>query len=290
MSRRMEIAFRSNRRFFRTESVMMKSLCRLAILSLVALLFPAPNITPQANAEMMTFGVGPNNITVGGVTVHNPATPSSTPNEATVAGSYNGFVTGGSAVYDNHNIAIYCIDATHNVYWGQQYAVTPTLLLGYQLHGVPSSDTGANDRIASIFEATYGDPASPFNAHLSDPDWQGGLQMAIWSAEYSGSFQHISATNTIVTGPSQAVIDANLILDAAALVAPPNHLYAQAYTHLVVFAADPIGVQDMITWVPGAVTNLTAVPEPTSFALLGLGGIGLAFGAIRRRRQAVAAV
>ena len=37
----------------------------------------------------------------------------------------------------------------------------------------------------------------------------------------------------------------------------------------------------------GGTFTLTPVPEPSSFALLGLGGVGLAIGAIRRRQTAV---
>jgi len=41
------------------------------------------------------------------------------------------------------------------------------------------------------------------------------------------------------------------------------------------------------TMADGSVTINSSVPEPSSLALLGLGGIGIAFGAYRRRRTAV---
>jgi hypothetical protein len=41
------------------------------------------------------------------------------------------------------------------------------------------------------------------------------------------------------------------------------------------------GISEVLT------VQASTVPEPSSFALLALGGIGLAFGAYRRRRAAV---
>ena len=64
---------------------------------------------------------------------------------------------------------------------------------------------------------------------------------------------------------------------------PLNYFAAYGYT----FPGSGISVVQDITYSIHSNSD-AAVPEPSTFALLGLGGIGLAFGAYRRRRMAVA--
>jgi|GEM_PF-4416948 hypothetical protein len=195
-------------------------------------------------------------------------------------GSYTGVLEPSGQTYD-----IYCVDTKDDINFGATYGVTVGMLSGATFQGVANNAVAASN-IASVMGAAF-DLATP--AELTSQDWNTGLQLALWTAEYVG-LPSLVPNGFFSGGSALAVADANTILANAAT----GGLFTlDGFAHTYLFTGVVGGYdaynhrgQDMVTWVPenGAPPALTPVPEPSSFALLGLGGMGLAIGAYRRRR------
>ena len=117
-------------------------------------------------------------------------------------------------------------------------------------------------------------------ATTTSGDAQEGLQAAIWKQVYGANF-------SVAAGTSQGILDA-YNADIAALGS--NTASVSDVLWLSPYNQDGTPAQGLVTSATNILSisnfdNASPVPEPSSFALLGLGAAGLIISAIRRRRQ-----
>jgi len=166
----------------------------------------------------------------------------------------------------------YCAQEYHDIGAGPLYSFS------WNLSGNLYLPDGTEVAVSTAQQIAYLEVyvAPSISNIITDRAAQADFQGAIWDLLYqsnnqlggqgyltAGALNYISLANAYVTGGGPSLVGEVL------WISPGNGAY-----------------QDQIAYNPGGGPNggPAPVPEPSSFALLGLGGIGLAFGAYRRRR------
>ena len=208
------------------------------------------------------------------------------------SGTTNVDITGGGVFAATLNgipqAATYCLDIRNDIYGWHEYdsIVNQT----GDVYGYPETNAGAVAWLVDNIGLQYVPGAA-------DAAATAGLQALIWelvspnlhSPQGTQTFHFVAASNDsgVVAGYNDALNALNIAANFNV-----NHNYASldAWKTAALWITPHPGTnsstysQAQVSAIPGAHPN-AAVPEPSSLALLGLGGIGSAIGAIRRRRQ-----
>ncbi len=215
-------------------------------------------------------------------------------NDATDNGATftNSGYQGGAAHFDGSSFLSVAIDVNPTVLpqmtWGAW--VKPDVLSASTVQTVLSSDNGGFDRTITI-DYRGGGGASSFSAYTSSGVWASGVAPSTSQWEFVAAVYDASKVSLTFYangqsfqisssfGPSQTFFDigndpsfGQLFLGSIDNV----FVYDQALTASQIATIQSNGF-------PPAST----VPEPSSFALMGLGGLGLAIRAMKRRRASV---
>jgi len=168
---------------------------------------------------------------------------------------------------------VYCVDLLHTVFVPGDYNATTTTLTGIVNGGQVGGSTAVSDQIAYLLVTYAASVAGQQNTA------EGELQAAIWKLEYGSNITINSVNGNSSAGVLTAV--ANYVTDA--------QTNATAGERADVTWLSP-RISGSNTIYQGLVTNnpnsQSIVPEPSTFAIAGLGALGfMAYGWKRRKRS-----
>lgn len=176
-----------------------------------------------------------------------------------LTGSVSGAAGGPFVLY------AWCVDFYHNIYLGQNsYA--------YNVAGPVVSDDGNGTALSPTVSAKMMTLAAYGNAQLAgaktgDANFSSAVQVAIWKTEYAGFAFTANATVTNYVASLQAY--------AASNSAPATSMRSLSGAQNLI--SDSVGLS-----FTGNSNGATAVPEPASLSLIGIGLVALRLA--RRRR------
>jgi len=172
---------------------------------------------------------------------------------------------------------VFCVDITHNVYVPGDYNATTTNNQGIvnqggtgPFDGQVGGSTKVSDEIAYLLLHYANGVAGQQNTA------EGELQAAIWKLEYGSNI----TINSVNSDNSSTVLNA---------VANYVTLAQNAYT-----GGTAVGDRSQLTWLTPGITGSSTeyqelvtitTPEPSSFAIAGLAGLGMLFYARKRRSR-----
>lgn len=207
-------------------------------------------------------------------------------------GTTNVNITGGGvfgATLDGIPLAAtYCLDIRNDIYGWTNYTSIVNQTGHVYGNSNPEINAGAIGWLVANVGLEYA-PGSPYQAATA------GLQALIWELVSPNTYspQGLQTFHFVAASNSQAVVNGyNYALGKLNAAAGGSNNYASldAWKTAVSWITPYPGLhgslyaQAQVGAMPGAHPNV-AVPEPSSLALLCLGGIGSAVGALRRRRQ-----
>jgi hypothetical protein len=157
-------------------------------------------------------------------------------------------------------VPIYCIDLVHDNYLGSSYTITPW----------SSPNITSKNEIAWLAE----NAAQNADSSVNPVDYRAATQLAIWKLLDPVNFGFWGGDSTLSTLYTS-------LLNSSAY--NPNFNYVPGANF---FAAHHDGVlyQDLVgAWGPPSLGPLFSLPEPSTFAISGIGALGMLVFGLRRR-------
>lgn len=232
----------------------------VAIAAAVAV-FASMALVSQARAD---------DLNLGGISNANPVI------NVTLGSSTNNPEQGGniagSQLNGNNLPWVFCVDLNHTVYVPGDYNNTTVTQNGMVNGSQVGGSTTVSDQIAYLLVNYASSAVSSYTGTVASATQIGVLQAAIWTLEYSGNIM-INSVNGL--SDSTTLGDVTTLVNAAR-------------------AADTLTLTNdasQVSWLTltpdgqtqGLVTIVT--PEPSSFAIAGLAGLGMLLYARKRRSR-----